>query len=256
MAVLAAAALALAGCGAGSPAPAAGSPSSVVALSSSAASTAGGGAPSSSASADGASGRHLSVSTPEPAQAGSSAGSSAGASIAPGAAAPAQLGRDGPTQRRTFAPTALRLVSGSTTSTTRVDPVDTTSDGELSLPKSPGLVGWWKGGALAGEAYGSVVLAGHIDSRAYGMGFFARLLRARRGDRVTLTSGSLSQDYTIASNRNVAKPTLATGTDTFSQSVPARLVLITCTGQFNEVTHHYDDNLVVLADPVGPVRGG
>ncbi len=146
-------------------------------------------------------------------------------------------------------------VSGQRSSSVHVDAVDTTRDGDLGLPKDPGRVGWWQGGALAGETYGSVVLAGHIDSRAYGVGFFARLLQARPGDEVTLSDGRLEQRYAVVSNRNVNKQALATGTDTFSQSVPGRLVLITCTGHFNTATRHYEDNLVVLARPVGPVTG-
>lgn len=168
--------------------------------------------------------------------------------------APAQVGTAGPTQRRTFVPTHLRLsVHGQPSSSVPIDAVDTNSSGDLGLPTDPGRVGWWQGGALAGEAYGSVVLAGHIDSRAYGMGFFARLLRARPGDVVTLSDAKVQQRYTVLSNHNIPKQVLATGTDTFSQSVPGRLVLITCTGHFNTATHHYDDNLVVLATPAGPV---
>jgi len=111
-------------------------------------------------------------------------------------------------------------------------------------------VGWWQSGALAGDVYGSVVLAGHIDSRETGLGFFVRLLKVRAGDEVTLEGGGYQQRYRVVATRDVPKASLSTGTDTFSQSVPGRLVLLTCTGPFDPVTH-YPDNLVVTAEPVG-----
>ena len=112
-------------------------------------------------------------------------------------------------------------------------------------------MGWWVSGALAGDAFGSVVLAGHIDSRVYGLGFFARLLDVRPGDRVTLGDGTSSQSYSVASISRIPKSGLATASDFFSQRVPARLVLVTCTGRFDPATHHYEENLVVLATPLG-----
>jgi LPXTG-site transpeptidase (sortase) family protein len=111
-------------------------------------------------------------------------------------------------------------------------------------------VGWWQSGALAGDVFGSVVLAGHIDSRDWGLGFFERLRRIRPGDEVLLHDGVYEQRYRVVSTRDVPKASLATGTDTFSQQVPGRLVLLTCTGPYDRVTH-YADNLVVTAEPLG-----
>ena len=36
------------------------------------------------------------------------------------------------------------------------------ADGSLVIPDDPGTVGWWTGGSQAGEAYGHVVVAGHL----------------------------------------------------------------------------------------------
>jgi sortase (surface protein transpeptidase) len=106
-------------------------------------------------------------------------------------------------------------------------------------------------GALAGDAFGSVVVAGHIDSRVHGLGFFARLLDVRPGDRMTLGDRTSSQSYSVASIRRIPKSGLATTSDSFSQRAPGRLVLITCTGRFDPATRHYEENLVVLAEPIG-----
>jgi Sortase domain len=173
------------------------------------------------------------------------------ASSATSGAPPARPGGVGVTQRHTFAPSSITLAprTGATASA-RVDLIDTGPTGELSLPADPGQVGWWQSGAFAGDAYGSVVLAGHIDSRDRGVGFFARLLGVRPGDEVTLTDGAYQQRYRVVDTRDVPKASLATSTDTFSSTVPGRLVLLTCTGTWNPATH-YPDNLVVTAEPIG-----
>ena len=155
------------------------------------------------------------------------------------------------TQRHTFAPTSITLYPrNAAVASAAVERIDTTPSGELGLPRDPGHVGWWQSGALAGDVFGSVVLAGHIDSRDQGVGFFERLLRVQPGDEVLLTDGAYEQRYRVVSTRDVPKASLATGTDTFSQQVPGRLVLLTCTGPYDRVTH-YPDNLVVTAEPLG-----
>lgn len=133
----------------------------------------------------------------------------------------------------------------------RVHPMDADATGHLQLPAMPEDVGWWVGGALAGEPFGSVVLGGHIDSRHFGLGFFALLLDLRSGDQVELTGEGLAQRYRVQSTREVPKNALVTGAGAFDMRTPGRLVLITCTGHFDPRTHHYDRNLVVIATPEG-----
>jgi sortase (surface protein transpeptidase) len=101
-----------------------------------------------------------------------------------------------------------------------------------------------------------VVLAGHIDSRRRGIGFFAQLLDAEPGDRIELSGDGVRLAYVVRSNREVAKGVLATDADVFDRRAPGRLVLITCTGTFDPRTRHYDHNLVVLAEPEGAPRAG
>jgi sortase (surface protein transpeptidase) len=60
-----------------------------------------------------------------------------------------------------------------------------TVDGVLKVPENVQHVGWWDGSALAGEPFGSTVIAGHVDSATEGIGFFARLLRIKVGDTIT-----------------------------------------------------------------------
>jgi hypothetical protein len=160
------------------------------------------------------------------------------------------VGRPAASQRQTFAPQRIRLLSQGGVSAA-VQRVDTGPRGELELPADPGVTGWWVSGALAGEVYGSVVLAGHIDSRERGVGFFAKLLDARPGDRIELSGAGLALTYAVTSNEEVDKAVLSTGTDIFDRTTRGRLVLLTCTGTFDPKTRHYDHNLVVTAEPVG-----
>jgi hypothetical protein len=208
--------------------------------------TAGASAPSSTTTSAAAGGPgSLAVSTPVAPETGVEGSSSAAS------APPARPGQDGVTQRHTFAPTSITLYPrNAAVASAGIERIDTTASGELGLPRDPGHVGWWQSGALAGDVFGSVVLAGHIDSRDRGVGYFARLLRIQPGDEVMLTDGAYELRYLVVSTRDVPKASLATGTDTFSQLVPGRLVLLTCTGPYDRVTH-YPDNLVVTAEPLG-----
>lgn len=188
----------------------------------------------------------LSVSTPKPVSGFRDSGPGAGSN-----APPARRAKDAPSQRITFAPTSITLGSGRQSASTSVLATDTGRDGLMVIPADAGDVGWWRSGSLAGDRYGTVVLAGHIDSAQYGLGYFARLLKLKVGDAVTLRDQRYRQAYRVSKVYEVAKTVLSAHTGTFSHSVPGRLVLVTCTGTFNRATGHYNDNLVVLATPVG-----
>jgi hypothetical protein len=147
-----------------------------------------------------------------------------------------------------FRPTTLRLPSGRTApvqrSGVRAD------DGSLQIPDDPDVVGWWTGGALAGEPYGGTVIAGHVDSRVYGLGFLAEMRGVRVGQVVVVSNARRSVTYRITGVTSVPQARLAADTDVFAQNVPHRLVLITCGGPFNTKTHHYTENIIVTATPV------
>jgi LPXTG-site transpeptidase (sortase) family protein len=126
-----------------------------------------------------------------------------------------------------------------------------TVNGVLKVPENVQHVGWWDGSAQAGEPFGATVIAGHVDSATEGLGFFARLLRVKVGDTVTLRAGSHSLKYRVISVKKVAKKALATDSQALKQTGPHRLVLITCTGNFHRDRGGYDSNLVVVAKARG-----
>jgi sortase (surface protein transpeptidase) len=120
----------------------------------------------------------------------------------------------------------------------------------MVIPEDPAEIGWWNGGALAGDAFGSIVVAGHVDSRRFGLGVLAELKTVRQGDVITLRSGDRSLRYRVTASQRVRQARLAGDTDVFRQDVAPRLVLITCGGVFDPVRHRYSDNLVIVAEPV------
>lgn len=146
-----------------------------------------------------------------------------------------------------FVPRYLVLPSGGRAAVERAGTAD---DGSLTVPDDPSRVGWWTGGARVGDPFGSIVLAGHVDSRRYGVGVLAELTRVRPGQRVTVGAGGRTMTFRVSEVREVPKARLASGTDAFSQTVAPRLVLITCSGPFDPVRRAYEDNLVVVATPV------
>ena len=160
------------------------------------------------------------------------------------------MGKPAASTRIRFVPTAVLLPGGARAAVEPAQTVDTV----LAVPEDVRHVGWWDGSAYAGDPFGSTVIAGHVDSATEGLGFFARLLRVRRGEVVTLTDGRHQQRYRITTVATVAKQALATGSAAFDQTGDHRLVLITCTGAYLPEQGGYTSNLVVTATPVGDAR--
>ncbi len=129
--------------------------------------------------------------------------------------------------------------------------VATTVDGELQVPENVRHLGWWDGGAYANDPFGSTVIAGHVDSKTQGLGFFARLLRAARGDEVTLRGDGHQLRFRVTAVKTVTKQVLGADGAAFDQATDHRLVLITCTGDYNPDRGGYDSNLVIYATPIG-----
>jgi hypothetical protein len=162
-------------------------------------------------------------------------------------------GRVAHPRRASFVPTGLSLVAGASGQSggrAPVDPVATLPDGSLALPEDPRRLGWWTGGSAIGAPYGSVVLAGHLDSREHGLGFAARLVGLRVGDAVEVSDPDQAVRYRVHARYLLPRTRLAALTALFSDRGPARLVLITCGGAYDHERGAYADNLVVEATPV------
>jgi len=120
--------------------------------------------------------------------------------------------------------------------------------GVLGVPASIHRTGWWKDGAAPGSRTGAVLIAGHVDSATDGAGAFFALPHLARGEHVQVTTKSgRTFAYRVTTVRTYPKNALPTAI--YSLRGPARLVLVTCGGPFDELSGRYRDNVVVTAVP-------
>jgi Sortase domain len=132
-----------------------------------------------------------------------------------------------------------------------VVPVGTDAAGALELPDDTGTLGWWAGGAVPGASRGTVVLAGHLDTVQDGPGVMAAVVRQRVGAQLQLVdTGGGTTSYRVVAVRSYPKAALPAAI--FAAAGPARLVLVTCGGTFDQESHHYSDNVVVYAVAMTP----
>lgn len=162
----------------------------------------------------------------------------------------ARVGRPADSSRIRFVPERVILPGGAQASVLDAQTVD----GELRVPENVRQVGWWDGSANVGDPFGSTVIAGHVDSATGGIGYFARLLKIKVGETVTVRGDGHRLSYRITSVQSVTKQALATDSRAFDQMGDHRLVLITCTGNYRPERGGYDRNLVVTGEPVGLAR--
>jgi hypothetical protein len=130
-----------------------------------------------------------------------------------------------------------------------VVPVGVEPNGQMEIPERPTVVGWWRAGARVGSEDGTIVLAGHLDSRRYGVGPLKRLTSLERGDRAVLrTDDRKRATYVVESVTTLTKKRLPTE-QLFDQSGPRRLVLVTCGGTYRPSQGGWDSNVVVVLRP-------
>ncbi|HKX67159.1 MAG TPA: class F sortase [Intrasporangium sp.] len=131
----------------------------------------------------------------------------------------------------------------------RVRPVGVATDGQMALPPSPALMGWYEYGPRPGDTEGATVLAAHRDMPDFGTGPAARLERLSRGDLLTVRSGSNVRRYRVVQVTRLEKEGLDLEA-IFDRTGPARLHVVTCGGRFDPATRTYEANLVVVGVPL------
>ena len=130
----------------------------------------------------------------------------------------------------------------------RVVPVGVADGRQMRLPDDPRVLGWYRFGAAPRSGTGSVVLAGHVDSREYGVGPLARLSGVRAGDVVEVALGpGRRSSYRVDSVERFDRQALPTSV--FARTGPERLRIVTCTGPYLPEQGGYQQNLVVTAVP-------
>jgi len=120
-------------------------------------------------------------------------------------------------------------------------------DGTLEVPKDYQQVGWYADGAVPGATnLPPTIFAGHVDS-AGGPAVFYNLRKMAMGDqvRVTQADGKVAV-FTVYAAAKFPKSQFPADT-IYANRPSSELVLITCTGAFDQSRRSYDDNLVVSA---------
>lgn len=124
------------------------------------------------------------------------------------------------------------------------------SNGILTPPRIPMVVGAWAGSAPLNAATGEVTLAGHVNWAGMAPFAFARLAYLRTGDLIYTTDNRGNQSVwrvtavTARSKDAGVDPNAFAGTHG-----PRLLALITCGGTFDTADNSYDQNIYVTARP-------
>jgi Sortase domain len=120
-----------------------------------------------------------------------------------------------------------------------------TPSGALDVPKDAATAGWFALSPVPGEV-GPAVLAAHVD---YGKvpGVFARLREMKVGDTAEVTrSDGATVRFTAYRVERFSKSAFPTA-EVYGNTDGPELRLVTCGGEFDGVSRHYRDNVVVFA---------
>lgn len=129
------------------------------------------------------------------------------------------------------------------------------SDGAMQVPDDARTVGWFTGAPTPGSL-GPAVLAGHVDFKG-AAGTFARLSMLRPGDEVRVARrDGTTVVFAVTEVSRHPKNRFPTE-KVYGPIDHAGLRLITCGGDFDRRSGHYQDNVVVFAEasPQGVSRG-
>lgn len=125
--------------------------------------------------------------------------------------------------------------------------VGITPDGAMDVPKDPHEVGWFNLGPRPGEN-GSAVIAGHYGWKEGKGAVFDTLYKVRVGDKIYVEdSKGEVVTFVVRESRRYDPEADASGVFSSSDG-KAHLNLVTCEGEWDEVSKSYSKRLVVFAD--------
>lgn len=128
--------------------------------------------------------------------------------------------------------------------------VGLTPDGAMGSPDNPFVVGWFNRSAVPGQL-GNALLGGHRDYQDrdgnVDVGVCWKLDETRVGDQMIMFDQSSSRYYVyeivdIATIRPDSKDAVKY----LSQTQESVVTLITCSGDFDEDTHSYEERIIVV----------
>ncbi len=120
-------------------------------------------------------------------------------------------------------------------------------DGTLEVPVDFSRAGWFTGGNYPGDPQGPPgLIAGHVDDFT-GPAVFYRLRDLAVGDEVMVTrADNTVAVFTVTASDEYPKDAFPAA-EVYAPVGDSELVLITCTGTFDQGARSYEDNLVVRA---------
>lgn len=114
------------------------------------------------------------------------------------------------------------------------------------VPSSPATVGWYKYGAIPGEA-GSAVIAGHVVGSKGEPAVFVNIKKLQPGDKL-LVVDSKQQTASFVIRKILTYKQEEQHAEVFDSGPGTHLNIITCAGEWDSTHHHYLERLVVFAD--------
>ncbi|OHA48408.1 MAG: hypothetical protein A2806_03005 [Candidatus Terrybacteria bacterium RIFCSPHIGHO2_01_FULL_48_17] len=128
-----------------------------------------------------------------------------------------------------------------------VEYVGLTPDGAMDVPKSQDDVAWYEPGTRPGEK-GSAVIAGHYGWKGGEPSVFDSLYTLRKGDKLTIEDDK-GEIITFVVRESRRYDPNVDASDVFGSSDgKAHLNLVTCEGEWDEVSQSYSKRLVVFTD--------
>ncbi len=128
-----------------------------------------------------------------------------------------------------------------------IEQVAVVADGSMDVPSLPMNTAWYKFGPHPGEI-GSAVIAGHVNWENSAPAVFTNLHKLNPGDKITIQDDQ-GQIIPFVVRESRTYNATADASDIFvSQDGQSHLNLITCKGNWNQVTQSFTERLVVFAD--------
>jgi LPXTG-site transpeptidase (sortase) family protein len=125
-----------------------------------------------------------------------------------------------------------------------VDQLGPDAQGHLTAPTKWDDTGWYRDGPRPGQD-GVALIMGHVDSNV-GPAVFWNLHKVPVGASVVVNDNGRQLEFRVTDSRSFPETQPPLG-DIFSTDPPSRLALLTCSGDFNPLTHRYNDRLMVTA---------
>lgn len=129
--------------------------------------------------------------------------------------------------------------------------VGLTPDGAMGSPDNPFVFGWFNRSAVPGQL-GNALFGGHRDYEDVegnidiGVGW--EMDETRVGDQLVMRNAATDRYYIYdVVETATIKPDSADAVRYLSQTRESVVTLITCSGDFDEETHSYEDRIVIVA---------